>query len=103
MKILLQQEWQFAQNKTPGVGNLFVTLETALRDDFLPDLLGVRRKEATYFLRKQITWGVKQEGIGIQHPTQTTPANFEILENCCEFFITSLLIEEAMDIRAHGN
>ena len=29
--------------RSPGVGTLFVPLEAALRDNFLPDLLGGRR------------------------------------------------------------
>ena len=37
----LQQECQFLQRVTPGISPLFVSLEKALREDFLPDLFRV--------------------------------------------------------------
>ena len=43
-------------------------LEAALRDNFLPYLLGVRREEVTDYPHKRITWGVNQAGIGIPDP-----------------------------------
>ena len=39
----------------PSVGTLFVPLEVALRNDFLPALLGVMREEVYDSLRNRIT------------------------------------------------
>ena len=47
LTILLQQECQFVQSVTPGVGLLFSPLEVELGDDFLPGLLGGRIEEIT--------------------------------------------------------
>ena len=74
----------FFQRVTPGLGTLFVPLEVAFRDNFLPSLLGGRIDKVTYSLDKYITWGVKRAGIGITDPTQTAPANFETSEHCFE-------------------
>ena len=98
----LHQEWNFVQHITPGVRSLFTTLEAALRDDFLPALIGGRREEVTDSLRKRITWGVERKGIGIPYPTQTAPENFEMAEHCCEVLPDSLLNREAMDFISHS-
>ena len=50
--MLIWKGWQFGQRVTPRVGTIFSTLEAALRDDFLPALLGGSREKVTEFLRK---------------------------------------------------
>ena len=34
----LQQEWTFVQRVTPGIGNAFRLVETALKETFMPTL-----------------------------------------------------------------
>ena len=80
----LQQEWQFVQHVTPGVGPLFLSLEEEFRDEFLPSLLCIRTEEVTDCLHKRITWDMKRAGIGIPDPTHTAPTNFETSEHYCE-------------------
>ena len=82
--MLLQQEWQFSQRVTPGVEDLFASLEEQLREDFLPSLSGGSRYEVTKYLRRRLIWGVKRAGIGIPDPTYTAPANFDKSENWCD-------------------
>ena len=45
---------------------------------------------------------MKRSGIGITDPKQTTPAIFETSEHCCEVFTTSMINEEAMDLRTNS-
>ena len=71
----LQKYWNFYNKATPVFGPLFAPLEESLKENFTPDLLGVRREEVTESLCKRITWGVKWLGIGIPYPTHTTPTN----------------------------
>ena len=101
MKISLQQEWNFVQRVTPGIGTIFASLDASLRYDFFPDMLGERIEEITDFLHKQITWAVKQAGIGIPDPNQTVPTNFETLEHCYEILTPSTTNGEALNLRAH--
>ena len=65
------------QRRTPSVGTLFLPLEKALIEDFLPALLGVNREEVTKSLFRRITCGVNRASIGIPDPTNTSPDNFE--------------------------
>ena len=63
----LQQEWDFVQRVTPGVGD-------ALRDIFVPELYegmreGVPEREITRLM-------VKQAGLDLPDPTQTAPENW---------------------------
>ena len=65
LKMFHHQEWQSVQKITPGVGNLFLPMESALSDNFIPALFGRRREVITDSIGNQITWGVNQVGIGI--------------------------------------
>ena len=47
LMMLIQQEWKFALGVNPIVGPLLAPLETAMWDNFLPDLLGGSREEVT--------------------------------------------------------
>ena len=69
LMVLIQIEWKFVQRVIPVFGTFFVPLEAALRNEFLPFLLGFSREEFTDSLHKQILWGVKQASIGIPYLT----------------------------------
>ena len=45
---------------------------------------------------------MKRAGIGIPYPTQTSPTNFYMLDQCCEVLTASLLNGEALDIRTYN-
>ena len=72
-----------------------------MRDEFLPDRLGVSREDFTESLHKGITRGVKWEGIGIPDPNQTSLANFYMSNKYCEFLTASLINRETMYLRLH--
>ena len=100
--MLLQKEWQFFQHVSPSAGNLFAALEAALRENFLPPLLGGRIEELTELLCKRINWDMNWAGIWIPYLNQTAPDNFETSEHCCEVLTASLLVRKALDLRAHA-
>ena len=99
----LHQEWQFVYCATPGVVPLYEPLEASLRDGFLLVLLGTRIENATGYLCKCITWGVKGVGIGIPDPTQTSPENFDTSDHCYDVLTASMISGEELDTRKHEN
>ena len=55
----LQQEWALVQRLTPGIGNVFVLVELALKESFVPELVevlgvGVPERGVTYLPVKQV-------------------------------------------------
>ena len=79
---------------------ILVPLKAALRDSFLPTLMGFRRYEVTYYHSNFTTWGVNWTGIGIPEPTQDSPASFDLY--WCEVIAVSLLNEEVLELGAHA-
>ena len=67
----LQQEWAFVQRVTPGVGDSFGPVETALKETFVPALIeglceGVPERGVTNL-------NVKQAELALPDPSQTAP------------------------------
>ena len=91
----------FFQHVIPDVEPIFVPLETAFRDGFHPYLLGGSISKVSDSLCKWITWVLNWSAIGIPDPTQTAPANFDTLENCCVVLNDYLINKEALYLRAH--
>ena len=70
----LQQEWDFVQRVTPGVGAAFDPVKEVLWEFFVPDLFqglteGLPTMENTCL-------PVKQVGLAIPHPVKTAPENW---------------------------
>ena len=66
----LQSEWQYLQRVVPDLGEEFKPIEQALREAFLPALLG-DGLEVTARQRNLYALPVKQGGLGILNPTET--------------------------------
>ena len=70
----LQQEWAFVQRVTPGIGMAFQTVKYEMRDKFLPTLF---QGAMSHIPRRAITViPVKQAGIDLVDPTQTSGSNW---------------------------
>ena len=72
----LQQEWEFVLRVTPGIGDAFGPVETALKETCVPALFegmgdGIMTRGVTHLL-------VKQDVFDLPDPSQTAP------ENCTE-------------------
>ena len=70
----LQQEREFVQRVTPGIGDAFRTVETALKETFVLALFkglgdGIKEQGVT-----RLT--VKQAGLALPDPSQTAPENW---------------------------
>ena len=74
LKKALQQEWAFVQRVTPVVGDSFGPVEEALKETFVTAFFkglqeGVPEQRVTRL-------PVKQAGLSLTNPTQTTPENW---------------------------
>ena len=70
----LQKEWAFVQWVTPGVGDAFRPVETALKETFVPALFeglgkGIPDRGVT-------SLPAKQAGLALPEPSQTSPENW---------------------------
>ena len=70
----LQQEWDFVQRVTPGVGAAFNPVEEALREIFSPALFKGLREGVPE--RDNTRLPVKQAGLALPDPVQTAPENW---------------------------
>ena len=70
----LQQEWAFVQWVTPGVGDSFGYVETALKETFVPALFKGMRESVPE--REVTRLPVKQAGLALLGPSQMAPENW---------------------------
>ena len=97
----LQCEWQFTQRVTPDSARLFEPVENALRNHFVPALLG-DGNEVEHDLRILTSLGVKQAGVGIADPTATADACFAASEAATMALTKALLDGTPLDVAAHN-
>ena len=69
----LQQEWDFVQRVTPGVGDSFGPAEDALKETFVPELFEGLREGMPE--RGVTRLPVKQAGLSLPDPSQTALEN----------------------------
>ena len=73
LKKSLQQEWAFVQRVAPGVGYAFVPVEVVLKEIFVPALFHGLREGVPE--RGVTRLPVKQAGLALPDPSQTSPEN----------------------------
>ena len=83
----LQQEWEFVQRVTPGIGNAFGPIEKALQETFLPALFDGLGEGAPERGVTRMT--VKHSGLALTDQNLTSPENWT--ESCV---ITGHLVAE---------
>jgi hypothetical protein len=84
----LQQEWQFLQRVTHGLGDEFSAIEQTLTSEFLPALFGVDGVEDTHKLLACLP--VKAAGLAIPNPTATAESNWTALTLVCGHLVAAL-------------
>ena len=70
----LQQEWAFVQRVTPGIGDAFRPVETALKENFVPALFEVLGDGVPEHGVTRLP--VKQAGLALPEPSHTSPENW---------------------------
>jgi hypothetical protein len=84
----LQQEWQFLQRVTHGLGDEFSAIEQTLTSEFLPALFGVDGVEDTHKLLACLP--VKAAGLAIPNPTATAESNWTASTLVCGHLVAAL-------------
>ena len=70
-----QQEWQYVQRVTPGIGAFFQPVEKAIKEKFRPALFGLP-VSAIQDLRPLFTLLVREGGLEIPNPTESANRSF---------------------------
>ena len=73
----LCHRWTFVQRTIPGVSALFEPLESAIKNKFLPAIIGRQISEAE---RALFTLPVRLGGLGISNPVESTEIEFKASE-----------------------
>ena len=85
----LQCEWQYLQRVLPNASEVFKPIEQALRSYFLPALLG--QAEVSDSLRERLKQPVRNGGLGIPNPCETSDPLFEASKEMTTSLTESLL------------
>jgi hypothetical protein len=96
----LQSEWLYVQRVAPDLGHEFAPVEKAMRDVFLPALLG-DPLPATDRIRDQASLSTKFAGLGLPNPTETAEANYMASQMSTSVLAKSLINGDTLDVVAH--
>ena len=100
LKNSLQQDCEFVQRATQGLGHKFRPVEKALREEFLPDLFfGVEVHMTGWTIMGFL---VKYAGIEIPEPNQTAQGNWTTLCMVTSYPIASLYVRVELRSRYHA-
>ena len=96
----LQSEWTYAQRVCPDLSDEFEPVEQALRETFLPALLG-ETGGIDNSLRELLGLSTKSAGAGIRDPRTRADAEFRASRECSEELVNALVLGKELDIAAH--
>jgi hypothetical protein len=99
LTISLQNEWQYLMRTVTGIAALFDPLEKEIRSNFLPRLLGVDSISAE--MCQLMAQGVKQAGLGIRNPVETTDTLFKVSKEACGELVDSLVNGKRLALAEH--
>jgi hypothetical protein len=101
----LASEWQYLQRVSGGGdGEAFAPIETALREAFIPALLGETptAAETETALRTLIGLSTKSAGMGLPDPAGSAKANSDASADSTSALVTALLAGEELDLATHS-
>jgi hypothetical protein len=97
----LQAEWQYICRCVPGAGQHLEPVETAIRELFIPALLGVPGAEVKDGLRTLLGNGVKQGGLNIRNPVEGAARTHQASVEAGETLVASLMAGGELDLELH--
>ncbi|KAL7474208.1 hypothetical protein ACHAW6_000196, partial [Cyclotella cf. meneghiniana] len=98
----LAAEWQYVCRIVPDIGPLLAPIEQALRDTFLPAVIGPDIA-IDDDLRKLLALGVKSGGLAIRDPTTQADALYHSSRDATSYLAGSLLRNEPINTHHHKN
>jgi hypothetical protein len=84
----LQQEWQFWQRVTEGLGPEFLAITNAINYNFLPALFGIESVTGTH--RELASLPVKFAGLALPDPTASAKTNWTASTIICGHIIAAI-------------
>ena len=72
LNFVLQNQWQYVQRVILDTGAFFEPVERALRQEFIPALMGLPKDEISGCFRELLSQSVGKGGIGIRNPVDRT-------------------------------
>jgi len=97
----LQGEWQYICRVMEGAEQYLGPLEKAIREVFLPNLLGVDKADIDDDMRNLISHSVKNGGMAIPNPVEAAPLLYESSVNASSILVESLLTGGNLNQKAH--
>ena len=86
--------WTFIQRTVSGIGHLFAPLESCIRDEFIPKIVGRQVSESE---RDLFALPLRFGGLGIQNPTKSADREFEASVAITND-LTNLILQQNQDI-----
>jgi hypothetical protein len=88
MQKSIQQEWQYLQGVTDGLGEELDDIEQAMNDKFCPAILGIESVSET---KQQLAClPVKHSGLALPNPTTTAESNWKASTLICGHLVAAL-------------
>ncbi|KAL3795565.1 hypothetical protein ACHAWO_009861 [Cyclotella atomus] len=97
--LCLQNEWQYVQRTCPSIGFTFAPIEVALREEFIPALLGVESISGED--RELYAHGVKRGGLAIRNPVETAVPLYESSKSATSELVESMLEGKSLNLALH--
>ena len=97
----LQAEWQYFCRVCPRAREFLGPVEAALREKFLPALLGRPGEAITDDARRLYAQGAKQGGLAIRNPVETAPGLHEVSKEATTVLVGAIVGNGDLDLKGH--
>jgi len=97
----LQCEWQYISRVVEGAEQYLEPLEEAIREEFLPALLGVDKTEIDDDMRNLIAHSVKNGGMAIPNPVEAAPLLYKSSVEASSVLVEALRSGGSLNQTAH--
>ena len=103
LNFVLQNQWQYAQRVVMDTGAFFDPVERALREEFIPALLGMPKEDITGRFREILNQSIKKGGLGIRNPVDTAGLVHATSNEASEYLVQTMVEGKPFEIRNHNS
>jgi hypothetical protein len=91
LNFVLQNQWQYVKRVVLDTGAFFEPVEQALRQEFIPALMGLPKEEITGHFHELLSQSVKKGGIGIRNPVDHANHELATLLEAASYLVMSMI------------
>ncbi len=96
----LQQQWQYLQRTTENISELFIPIQRAIHDTFLPALFGETIALEDY--RHELSQlSIKNCGLALPNPVESAMLNHQSSTDLCAHLVESVLGKQQFEYQIH--